>query len=65
MGPDENSTAKALYFKTEDHGYVQIPSNILPFPDIECDDEEAYQSKRALVIGSTDTFSIMKYSIIF
>lgn len=56
MGPDENSTAEALYFKTEDHGYVQIPSNILPFLDIECNDKEACE--RALTIRSTDTFRI-------
>ena len=56
MGPDENSTAEALYFKTEDHGYVQIPSNILPFLDIECNDEEAH--KRALAIRSKNTFRI-------
>lgn len=54
MGPDENNTAEALYFKTEDHGYVQIPSNILPFLELKYDDEEVY--KRALAIRSTDTF---------
>ena len=56
MGPDENITAGALYFKTENHGYVQIPSNMLPFLELEYDDldEEAFQ--RALKIRSTDTF---------
>jgi hypothetical protein len=54
VGPDENSTAETLYFKTEDHGYVQVPSNILPFLDLEFDDEEAH--KRALAIRSTSTF---------
>jgi len=56
VGPDENSTAKTLYFKTEDHGYIQIPSNILPFLDIECNDEGACE--RALTIRSTNTFKI-------
>lgn len=54
MGPDENSAAETLYFRTEDHGYVQIPSNILPFLKLEYDDEEAY--KRALAVRSTSTF---------
>ena len=56
MGPEENNTAGTLYFKSEDHGYVQIPSNILPFLDFEYDDEEAY--KRVPIIRSTDTFRI-------
>ena len=55
MGPEENNTAETLYFKSEDHGCVQIPSNILPFLELECDDEEAY--KRAIAIRSTDSFT--------
>ena len=54
MGPDENSNAETLYFKTKDHGYVQVPSDVIPFLDLECDDEEAFQ--RALSISSRDTF---------
>lgn len=54
MGP-ENITAGALYFKSEDHGYVQILANTIPFLEFEHDiDEEAFQ--RALNIRSTDTF---------
>ena len=56
MGPDENSTAETLYFKTKDHGYVQVPSDVIPFLDLECDDEEAFQ--RALSISSRDTLRI-------
>ena len=61
MGPEENNTAEALYFKSEDHGYVQIPSKIVNLTFEECvdymikDDEEAYKS--AMAIRSTDSFT--------
>ena len=55
MGPEENNTAETLYFKSEDHGYVQIPSNIIPFLELVYGiDEESFQ--RALSIRSTSTF---------
>lgn len=65
MGPDENITAGALYFKTtEDHGYVKIPVNTIQFLELEHDiDEEAFQ--RALSIRSTDTFRFEFHTKIF
>lgn len=64
MGTNENITAEALYFKTEDHGYVQIPVNAIPFLELEHDiDEEAFQ--RALSISSTGTFRFEFHTKIF
>lgn len=64
MGPEENNTAGTLYVRSEDHGYVQIPSKIVNLTFEECvdhmieDDEEVY--KRALTIRNSDsiTFTI-------